>query len=551
MKLDRHGIRFSIWLFFFLFAIGVVLLLGILQFSLVKPYYRNNKIQVVKEVGDQIQEYVINDNGNSAAINRAFQVAVDNNVCVAMYNSAGSLIYSADSIGGSCVFHPGAETDSPVDTTDGAALRRLIDSSGGETSLNLVNEKTGQDMVIYGKRISLNLARLYLYVNSPLEPVDSIVNFFGRQYVLFTLIVIILASIVSLIISSLLSRPIVRMSTEAGKLADADYSCHFEGGGFTETAELAASLNDATQRLSKIDELRKDLIANVSHDFRSPLTSMKGYLEAMVDGTIPPQEHEKYLNIVKNETERLTKLTNNLLTLNNLNITGMNLDITDFDINTPLTSIRAYAEMIRDISGDKPEKREEHLNVIISEADYLDHLVVDMSELSKLQSGAYVLNYSNFDISAVIREVVRLFAVMIDEGHLHVHIECPQDLVVYGDKTKITEVIYNFLSNAVKHSPQGKNITIRAYMKEDEETVRVEVEDEGEGIPEDQIPLIWDRYQKSSRSFSRSMSSTGLGLSIVKAILDSHHAMYGVISEVGKGSLFWFELNNPKEELES
>lgn len=73
LKLDRHGIRFSIWLFFFLFAIGVVLLLGILQFSLVKPYYRNNKIQVVKEVGDQIQEYVINENGNSAAINRAFQ----------------------------------------------------------------------------------------------------------------------------------------------------------------------------------------------------------------------------------------------------------------------------------------------------------------------------------------------------------------------------------------------------------------------------------------------------------------------------------------------
>ena len=210
-----------------------------------------------------------------------------------------------------------------------------------------------------------------------------------------------------------------------------------------------------------------------------------------------------------------------------------------------------YAEMIRDISGDKPEKREEHLNVIISEADYLDHLVVDMSELSKLQSGAYVLNYSNFDLADVIREVVRLNAVMIEEGKLHVHIECPNDLIVYGDKTKITEVIYNFLSNAVKHSPQGKDITIRAFMLEDEETVRVEVEDEGEGIPEDQLPLIWDRYQKSSRSFARSMSSTGLGLSIVKAILDSHNAEYGVQSVVGKGSTFWFELRNPKEEMKS
>ncbi len=473
-------------MFFFFFAIGVVLLLGILQFSLVKPYYRNNKIQVVKEVGDQIEEYVIRENGNSAAINRAFQVAVDNNVCVALYNNAGSLIYSADSIGGGCVFHPGSLTDASIDTADGNALKQLLESSGGETSMNLMNERTGQDMVIYGRRISINLARMYLFVNSPLEPVDSIVSFFGRQYVLFTFIVIILASIVSIIISSLLSRPIEKMNTEAGKLADADYSCHFEGGGFTETGELAKSLNDATEKLSKIDELRKDLIANVSHD-----------------------------------------------------------------IKTPLTSIRAYAEMIRDISGDKPEKREEHLNVIISEADYLDHLVVDMSELSKLQSGNYVLNRSNFDLSAVIREVVRLNSVMIDEGKLHVHIECPPELIVFGDRTKITEVIYNFLSNAVKHTPQDKNIIIRARLLEDEETVRVEVEDEGEGIPEDQLPLIWDRYQKSSRSFSRSMSSTGLGLSIVKAILDSHHAAYGVKSEVGKGSLFWFELNSPKEEIES
>ena len=87
---------------------------------------------MVKEVGDQIQEYVINENGNSAAINRAFQVAVDNNVCVAMYNSAGAMIYSADSIGGGCVFHPGAETDSPVDTTDGTALKQLIDSPAGK-----------------------------------------------------------------------------------------------------------------------------------------------------------------------------------------------------------------------------------------------------------------------------------------------------------------------------------------------------------------------------------------------------------------------------------
>ncbi|MBR2762313.1 MAG: HAMP domain-containing histidine kinase [Solobacterium sp.] len=485
MKLDFRGIRFSMWLFFMGFAILVVLVLGVLQFSLVKPYYRNNKLQTVKEVSNEIQRYVIEDNQNSASIHRAFQVAVDNNVCVAVYNSRGVMVYSADSLGSGCVFNANARTDSSLNTSDGRQMKNLLDESSGECSLNIINERTGQDMVVYGRKIPMELVNFYLYVNSPLEPVDSIVSFFGQQYIFYTIIVILAASLISLYLSSRLTRPIVEMNREADRLADADYSVSFSGGSFTETKELAHALNDATDKLAKIDELRKDLIANVSHD-----------------------------------------------------------------IKTPLTSIRAYAEMIRDISGDNPAKRDEHLDVIISEADYLDKLVVDMSELSKLQSGTYVLKESNFDLSSVIRKVVRLFTVMIDERNLNVVMEIPESLTVYGDETKITEVIYNFLSNAVKHSPDGKTITIRAFLKEDEETVRVEVQDEGEGIPEAELPLIWDRYQKSSRSFSRSMSSTGLGLSIVKAILDSHHAKYGVVTSSEKGSLFWFEICSPKEVKE-
>lgn len=485
MKLDRNGIWFSLWLVFTTFAIGVVLMLGILQFSLIRPYYRNNKIQTVKEVTEEIRQNVIVQNGSRAGLSRAFQVAVDNNVCVAVFNNQGTMVYSADSLGSGCVFNHGAETDASINTTDGKELKHLLDENNGEVSLNLMNQKTGQNMVVYGTRVTMPLVSFYLFVNSPLEPIDSIITFFSRQYILYTIIILAAASLFSMAISRLLSKPIVEMNKEAGKLARADYSCSFEGGHFTETKQLAGSLNDATRKLSQIDELRKDLIANVSHD-----------------------------------------------------------------IKTPLTSIRAYAEMIRDISGDKPEKREEHLDVIISEADYLDKLVVDMSELSKLQSGTYVLKESNFDLVQVMKKVVHLNSVMIEEGKLHVTIEAPDTLIVYGDEIKITEVIYNFFSNAIKHTPEGRNIILRAFACEDEETVRVEVQDEGEGIPKEELPLIWDRYQKSSRSFSRSMSSTGLGLSIVKAILDSHHAEYGVESEPGKGSTFWFELRAPKEVTE-
>ena len=180
----------------------------------------------------------------------------------------------------------------------------------------------------------------------------------------------------------------------------------------------------------------------------------------------------------------------------------------------------------------------------------MNKLVTDMSELSRMQSGNYVLKTDNFDIAECIRDVVGLSGVQIQESKVSVHLEVPQSLVVFGDELKIQQVIYNFFTNALKHTPQGKNIWIRARRLEDEETVRVEVQDEGEGIAEKDLPYIWDRYQKSSRSFSRSMTNTGLGLAIVKAILDAHKAQYGVKSKPGEGSTFWFELRQPQEPEE-
>ena len=439
---------------------------------------------MVQHVSDEIQEYVINEKSTPDSLSKATQITVDNNVCVVLYNDQGRIIYDVDSLGAGCAFHvtKAAIEDAPISIYDPNELKSYLNEHNGESSFNITNKRTQQEMVIYGRKISANLGNFYLFVNSPLEPVDNIVSFFSQQYVLYTIIIIALASLFSFFISNRLAKPIVNMKKEATKLTNANYDAVFEGGGFTETKELASTLNGATEKLSKIDELRKDLIANVSHD-----------------------------------------------------------------IKTPLTSIKAYAEMIKDISGENAEKRNEHLNVIIQEADYLDHLVSDMSELSKMQSGNYTLHYSNFDLAEKIRDIVYLNEVLIKEGNLNVHIEVPDELTVYADEIKISQVIYNFLSNAIKHTPQGKNIWIKAFLLDDEETVRVEIIDEGEGIAKEDLPYIWDRYQKSSKSFSRSLSSTGLGLSIVKAILDTHHAKYGVISEIGEGSTFWFEISSPKE----
>lgn len=480
MKLDLNGIRFRFWMIFFAFAVGITLLIGVLQLGLIRPYYRNSKIQAVSTVADTLQENLIARN-NTESIAEALKQAVDNEVCVVIYSEAGRKIYEADSLGSGCIFMLSKEEQE----ASGFDLEAVLSSVDNETvtfSENLTNVRTGQEMIVYERKIREDLSDYYLLVNSALEPVDSIVSMFTRQYMIYMGIAIAAAILVSTWISGKITGPIVRIRKEAAKLEKADYDVSFEGGSFTETRELAETLNSAAGKLSKIDELRRDLLANVSHDIR-----------------------------------------------------------------TPLTDIRAYAEMIQDISGDDPEKRNKHLDVIIRETEYMNFLVNDMSELSQMQSGNYTPNFENTDIVQIIRDVIDLEEQSILSSGVIVETELPETLTVYADEIKISQVIANYLSNAIKHTEEGKKIIIRAFLKDDEETVRVEVQDEGTGIPADELPYIWDRYQKSSRSFSRKLTNTGLGLAIVKAIADSHHAGYGVISEYGKGSTFWIELRYPDE----
>lgn len=481
MKLDLHGIRFRFWLVFFALAIGITVFIGALQTGLIRPYYRNSKIQSVRVVADHLEDSLVESRSTESSVQAALREAVNNSVCVVMFNESGTRVYDADSLGAGCIFTNPRNTEiRGMLTAEG--MQQLLASESSEYSANYTNKSTGQEMIIYARRISEPLATYYMFVNSPLEPVDSVVTFFTRQYAYYTAIAIVIASLVAFYVSRTITRPVVRMKNEALKLSNADYDTDFEGGAYTETQELANTLNNASEQLRRIDNLRRDLIANVSHDIR-----------------------------------------------------------------TPLTDIQAYAEMIRDVSGENPEKRRKHLNVIIRETQYMNRLVNDMSELSKLQSGNYELNRTNMDICETIRDIVDMDETLIRQAGVTVHVDIPDVLTVYADEIKISQVIANYLSNAIKHTPQGKSIWIRAWMKDDEETVRVEVEDEGEGIDPADIPYIWDRYQKSSHSFSRSMTSTGLGLAIVKGIADAHGAGYGVDSEPGEGTTFWLELRETHE----
>mgnify|MGYP004448862313 FL=1 len=243
----------------------------------------------------------------------------------------------------------------------------------------------------------------------------------------------------------------------------------------TETNELAEVLNTASYEMGKADFYQRELVANVSHDLK-----------------------------------------------------------------TPLTMIKSYAEMIQDISGDNPEKRNEHLGVIIAETDRLNKLVSNLMSVSLLQSNTITLDRKTFDFVEMCQEVYESVAVLNEqEGYNIVFTPCKPTLV-YGDRERLSQVLHNFVSNAIKYGGEDKYVGIE--LKRSGKKVSVHVKDNGMGIPKDDLPHIWDRYYRSSANHNREIDGSGIGLSIAKTILSLHNTNFGVNSDEFIGSDFWFEM---------
>lgn len=256
-------------------------------------------------------------------------------------------------------------------------------------------------------------------------------------------------------------------------------------GEYDEIKTLTENLNTASAEISKTENLRKDLMANVSHDLK-----------------------------------------------------------------TPLTMIKAYAEMIRDLSGDNPEKREKHLRVIIDETDRLTLLVNDILNLSKIESGVAQINRTVFDFSQLLKDIISRFSLLDTTRDYNVTLETEDHIEINADQQKIEQVIYNLVNNAINYMGDDKQVIVRLYRKENN-TARFEVSDHGMGIPAEQITYIWDRYYKvdHSENHKRVVKGTGLGLSIVKGVLTGHGFAFGCDSVVEKGSTFWFEFPIYKEPV--
>lgn len=304
-------------------------------------------------------------------------------------------------------------------------------------------------------------------------PVNATVSTLRIQLYIITGIMILASVGIALVLSDVIAKPLVRLNDGAKKLSRGNYNADFNGSGYLEVKELSDTLNTAATELSKVDALRRELIANISHDLRTPLALIYSYAEMMQD--FPDEITNTQLQTIMAETKRLTSLVNDIL------------------------------------------------------------------DVSKLETGTMELHAHRYSLTESISETVeRLSELLKTEGYA-IEFEQNEEVYVMADEAKITQALYNLLTNAVNYSTDDKHILVKQIRTQNR--VRVEVHDHGDGIAPEHIPYIWDRYYKVDKKHRRAITGTGLGLSIVKKIFELHGAGYGVASELGKGSVFWFELN--------
>ncbi len=468
IKSKLRSLRFTVWIYFAIFSISILLLIWIVfGFSLEKTY----KYMKTKDIFE-IAGYIVEEWGRADFTTDALEkLAYDNDMCIIIQDSYGRTMYSYDVMAKNCLIH-GAQGMTNLSALRGAVLK----TDTGVYYTELENSRFKNNMLVFVMIIGQKDNPMgYVFLNTSLEPLDSTVNIIKSQLFTISAAVLVLGFGISYFLSKLISTPIVRITRSAEKMGQGDYNISFNGKGYTETEKLADTLNYASSEISKVDSLQRDLIANISHDIR-----------------------------------------------------------------TPLTMVKAYAEMIRDISGDNPAKRNEHVNVIIEESDRLAALVNDILDLSKLENKTEKLNLTEICLNEKIADVMTRYTLVSEQKGYKFYVGEAPDIYVRADVIKLEQVLYNLINNALNYSGDSREIYIMQIING--KKVRVCITDTGPGIEKELMPLIFDRYYRAEKN-KRDVIGTGLGLSIVKQVLISHGFDFGVQSEIGVGSTFWFEMD--------
>lgn len=298
-----------------------------------------------------------------------------------------------------------------------------------------------------------------------------------RKTVINSSLWVMLAAVVALyLITERVINPLKNMTKATKKFAKGDFSTRVTVCGHDEIAELGQAFNNMAESLDNFEKMRNSFLANVSHDLRTPMTTIAGFIDGITSGAIPPEKHDYYLGIISAEVHRLSRLVSDLL------------------------------------------------------------------DISRLESGERKFNFVSFDIAEMARIILISFEQKISEKRLDVVFETNEDsMFAYADRDAIHQVLYNLMHNAIKFSKEGGKLAIHITAAPNKK-IRVSVYDEGQGIPKEELPFIFDRFYKTDKSRGLDKTGVGLGLYICKTIIDAHGEHIRAESPTDNSVEFWFSL---------
>lgn len=503
----RGSVKWHIFGYFLLFALIMLALLWLMQTVFLESIYKNIKTRQIERTADHIAK-TLESGGISGEEMQDYMnmVAQDGSLCVRVVDLSdegeGLFVLQTTEVTPVCVVHH-------LSAADMLLLAAAAEEQGGSIFYNLgftdENVEAGGLEQLLGEQYA-RIARIYrqqedapqllmsircvtlpdggrygILLNGAISPLSATVSTLRFQLLVISGIMVLIGLVLAFLTAERVSRPIVYINRQSRRLAEGDFATDFRlPGAYREIDELAATLNYAARELAKTESLQRDLIANISHDLRTPLTLITGYAEAMRD--LP-------------------------------------------DENTP-----------------------ENVQVIIDETERLSNLVNDLLDMSKLQAGVLELSREEVELTELIRGIMLRFNKLCQAEGYVIDFAPGARIWVMADKVKLTQVIYNLLNNAITYTGEDKLVTVRQQLLHRDKRVRIEVIDTGAGIRPEQIEDIWQRYYHGSANHRRTQAGNGLGLYIVKTILDMHGGAYGVESTPGEGSCFWFELEVSRAE---
>lgn len=471
------SLKWEIGKYLIVFCILTASIVFLFQIVLLQPMYEANKIKSIQEVGSFVEKFIEDERLDEFVDYMQSQ----SDTCIMVYQSSSSGGMQASIGNRGCMISSITNSErakfvtKAIGSKNHSYLARVTNNSSdfgvdGDQSNNF-------DTIVYTKIVNAADYSSIIMVSGNISPLNATTETLASQMRYIALFMIVAVAILTLLMYRHIAKPIIGITSNAKQLPQGKYTVDPKTNRYKEAADLNNTLVQAANDIQKADKAKRDLISNVSHDLRTPLTMIGGYGEMMID--LPEEKTDENIQVIVDETKRLNALVNDLL------------------------------------------------------------------DMSRLQDGRIVLHKEVFDISALLKTQLQKYDVYrMQEGYT-IESELLDAIYVNADKKRIEQVINNFLNNAVNYGGEAKHIIVREIKNQN--VVRIEVQDFGEGIDPKDLDNIWDRYYKVDKEHVRVANGSGIGLNIVKQLLELHGVPYGVNSSKGKGSTFYFEMPIEKE----